>query len=450
MDSANSFIQGRSSMSAADPRAAAFRTLQRVLGGQTLDQVFERNADALDARNRGFARELATGVVRRYFSLSADVSRFVRRPIAEIDTDVLILLLLGAYQIRYMRVPGFAAVHATVELARVTPARSAGGLINAVLRRVAESEAPASLDAQSRYDHPSWLIEAFRLAYPDSWEALLLTSLGRAPLSVRTNPQLVTRGDYLSRLIDEGIEASATKLSLVGVQFANPMDSAAIPGYSAGFCTIQDEGAQLAVPHLLLQGGLRVLDACAAPGNKTSQIIEAAPNCQLVALDIDAQRVASTRRNLARLQHAQNVSVADLSDLAAWWDGVPFDRILLDAPCSGTGTMRRHPEIKLLRQPEDVQRLVQVQRTLLGAAWQVLKPGGFLVYSTCSLLPQENEQVIEHFLRNTPDAQVHQVNPESVENSRGVRAHANNPVMLLPVQDGTDGFFMARLRKLTA
>ncbi len=437
-------------MSAADPRAAAFRTLQRVLAGQTLDQVFERNADALDARDRGFARELATGVVRRYFSLSADVARFIRRPMAEIDTDVLILLLLGAYQIRHMRVPGFAAVHATVELARETPARSAGGLINAVLRRVVESEAPANLDDQSRYDHPSWLIQAIQEAYPKRWEALLHTSLGRAPLTVRVNLDLSTREAYLARLATEGVAASATTLSDVGVQFANPMESAAVPGYTAGICTIQDEGAQLAVPHLLLRSGLRVLDACAAPGNKTSQIIETAPNCELVALDIDPHRVASTRRNLSRLKHTQVVQAANLTEVSAWWDGVPFDRILLDAPCSGTGTMRRHPEIKLLRQPEDIQRLVQVQRALLDAAWQVLKPGGVLVYSTCSLLPQENEQVIAHFLRKTPDAQLHAAEFGGDVDSHDALVPGSNPSLILPVDDGTDGFFMARLQKVAA
>ena len=316
-------------MSAADPRSAAFRTLQRVLAGQTLDQVFERNADALDPRNRAFARELATGVVRRYFSLSADVARFIRRPMAEIDTDVLILLLLGAYQIRHMRVPGFAAVHATVELARETPARSAGGLINAVLRRVVESEAPTDIDEQARHDHPTWLIQAVQEAYPERWEALLQTSLGRAPLTVRVNQNLSTREAYLARLATEGIAASATTLSDVGVQFASPMDSAALPGYADGVCTIQDEGAQLAVPFLLLRAGLRVLDACAAPGNKTSQIIEAALNCELIALDVDAHRVASTRRNLSRLKHTQLVQTANLTALQTWWDGVPFDRILL-------------------------------------------------------------------------------------------------------------------------
>ena len=437
-------------MSAADPRAAAFHTLQRVLAGQTLDQVFERNADALDARDKGFARELATGVVRRYFSLSADVARFIRRPMAEIDTDVLILLLLGAYQIRHMRVPGFAAVHATVELARETPARSAGGLINAVLRRVAESEAPTDVDEQSRYDHPTWLIHALQEAYPERWEALLLTSLGRAPLTIRVNQHLTSREAYLDRLAAEGIAASATPLSDVGVQFANAMESAAVPGYTEGICTIQDEGAQLAVPQLLLHSGLRVLDACAAPGNKTSQIIEAAPNCELVALDIDPHRVASTRRNLSRLQHAQRVQAASLTDLPGWWDGVPFDRILLDAPCSGTGTMRRHPEIKLLRQPEDIQRLVQTQRSLLDAAWKVLKPGGVLVYSTCSLLPQENEQVVEYFLRKTPDARLHVAEPDAAAESNTAVPPDSNPSLILPIDDGTDGFFMARLQKLVA
>ena len=425
-------------MPKADPRLAGFRIVQRVLAGQTLDTAFERSTVGLEPRDRAFARELSTGIVRRYFSLSADVARFTRRPLAEIDTDVLILLLVGAYQIRYMRVPGFAAVHATVELARATPAKAAGGLVNAVLRKVANTPPGAPADEEARHDHPQWLIDALRAAYPEQWAGILQTSLGRSPLTVRVNRRVTTRDDYLQMLSARGIAAGPTQASADGVQFEVPLEAAAIPGLEEGACSIQDESAQLAVPALRLGDGMRVLDACAAPGNKTSHILDLGlRDLSLTVTDIDARRAALTRQALLRLGHDVDVRVADASVPETWWEGEPFDRILLDAPCSGTGTLRRHPDIKLLREPEDVQRLVGIQRALLDGAWTMLAPGGELLYSTCSLLPQENMHVVEQFARLADDVTLEPLDVAPY------MAYG----MLLPVPEGPDGFFMVRLRK---
>ncbi len=421
----------------SDPRLAAFHIVQRVLAGQPLDAAFERNTLSLDARDRAFARELSTGMVRHYFSLSADIGRFTSRPLADIDTDVLILLLVGADQIRHMRVPGFAAVHATVELARATPAMAAGGLVNAVLRRVANSAPDEPPNEEARHDHPQWLIDAIRAAYPEHWVSILATSLGRAPLTVRVNRLKTTRDDYLALLASRGIPAEPTRASADGVQFGSPIESSAIPGFDDGMCTIQDESAQLAVPALQLADGMRVLDACAAPGNKTGQMLELGLDLALTVTDIDGRRATQTRQALARLGHDVEVQVADASSPETWWEGAPYDRILLDAPCAGTGTLRRHPDIKLLREPEDVQRLMGIQRALLDGAWTMLAPGGMLLYCTCSLLPQENMRVVEQFARLGEDVSIEPVDiaPYMVNGT------------LLPVADGPDGFFMVRLRK---
>lgn len=434
------FTWERNSLSTPDAaRLAAYRALVDVLArGRTLDRALDQATKALPPRDRAFGREVATGVVRHYFSLSHALAPLLRQSVADLDTPVLVLLLIGAYQIRHMRVPSFAAVNETVDLARQTPASRAGGLVNAVLRRFAHArdEATPTVDAEARYDHPLWMIELLSREYPGDWEQLLTTDQERAPLVVRIDRRRITRDAYLEQLAGLGIAARPASYSPIGVQFAEARDAASIPGFAEGVVAIQDEGAQLVAEEVEFEARARVLDACAAPGNKTAQLLEREPSLDLLACDSDPQRVAFTKDALARAGHRARVVCADLRRLRDWWDGNPFDHVLLDAPCTGTGTLRRHPDIKLTRLPEDVDRLAALQRELIECAWEVLAPGGQLVYATCSLLAEENEQVAQHLLRNAADAE-----------RRAPRQAAFGSGQLLTTSDGPDGFFVARFRK---
>lgn len=427
-------------MSSPDPRRCALNCLVAILEGGTLEAAFEAASEGLDDRDRSLARELVSGTVRYFYSLREDIERFLTRPIAALDTLVLAQLLLGAYQIRHTRIPAFAAVHASVELARGTHTRSAAGMVNAVLRRVATDTPGTHRNDESAYDHPQWLIDRLAVHYPQ-WRELLRINQTRAPMVVRVNVSQGDRDTYAARLTSHGITAQPTARSSVGLHVDPPVDARQLPGFFEGACTIQDEGAQLAGLWLDIHEGQKILDACAAPGNKTGHIIEQAQSLRVLALDFDGARLRTTRENLLRLGDVPTLRRADASKPQDWWNGEGFDRILLDAPCSATGTLRRHPDIKLLRDVEDIPRLAQQQMELLEALWPCLETNGLLVYCTCSILPEENQHVIATFLQQHADAVI-----DLPEVSYGVAVE--NGRMLLPEEGGPDGFFLSRLRKL--
>ena len=428
---------------AADPRRAALECLCAVLAGDTLEAAFDTAAVDLDDRDRALARELASGTVRHFFSLREDVARFLTRPVAALDTLVLAQLILGAYQIRHTRVPAFAAVHASVDLARATRTRSAAGMVNAVLRRVASEPPAPPRDDESRYDHPQWLVDRLASHYPQ-WRELLQVNQTRAPMVIRVNLARGTRAAYADALAERGIRATVTAHSDVGLTIDPPIDARQLPDFFDGACTIQDEGAQLAGLWLDVMQGQRILDACAAPGNKTGHIIEQSAINVLLGLDTDQRRLRTAEENIRRLGDAQvTLRRADAKQPQTWWDGTAFQRILLDAPCSATGTLRRHPDIKLLREVADIPRLAEQQLALLHALWPTLAVDGLLVYCTCSILPEENQQVIAKFLDTHPDARV-----ATPVVTYGVAV--DNGRLLLPAVGGADGFFLARLRKTSA
>ena len=431
-------------MAQTDPRRAALDCLCAVLDGNTLEAAFDAAASDLDDRDRALARELASGSVRHFFSLREDIARFLSRPVAALDMLVLAQLVLGAYQIRHTRVPAFAAVHASVELARGTRTRSAAGMVNAVLRRVAAEPPAAPRDDEGRYDHPQWLVDRLASHY-DNWRALLQVNQTRAPMVIRVNLAQGTRADYAARLAGEGIHATLTAHSTTGLCIDPAVDSRHLPGFFDGACTIQDEGAQLAGAWLdVAGGGLRILDACAAPGNKTGHILEQSTTNTVLALDSDRRRLRTARDNVRRLGYVPlTLRYGDARTPHNWWDGEPFDRILLDAPCSATGTLRRHPDIKLLRDMADIPRLAAQQEELLTALWPCLATGGLLVYCTCSILPEENQAVIGAFLAAHADAVIDVPEVDYGHVVAGGR-------LLLPETGGPDGFYLARLRKLPA
>ena len=401
--------------------------------------VAERLDPVADPRERAFARELASGVVRHLPSLRHVLGTLLARPLRRQDKRLETVLLLGLYQILHTRVPPHAAVHETVRLA----GRPAGrrGLANAVLRRAATErdailkDLERSADPEARHAHPGWMIERLRADWPGDWEAVLAANGARAPMTLRAGRRAGGRAARLEALRRAGLEASPHPVAPDAVVLLHPVGVDDLPGFADGAVSVQDAAAQLAVPLLDLAPEQRVLDACAAPGGKTAQIADAEPRLrELVAVDIDPDRLARAGENLARTGGRARLVAGDASAPEEWWDGVPFDRILIDAPCSGSGVIRRHPDIKLHRRASDLDPIEKRQSALLDAAWSMLAPSGRLVYATCSVFLQEGAGQVAHFLERHHDS----------EPLRFTWGRACGPGrQILPGDADMDGFFHA-------
>jgi 16S rRNA (cytosine967-C5)-methyltransferase len=419
-------------------RGIAARLLHKVAyHGQSLDSALA-NAPALQ-RDQPLLHELAIGTVRHYFSLQDEVDARLRTPLKPRDAIVKCLLLIGAYQLRHTRVPSYAAVNETVAATRSIGRPWARGLLNQLLRALASDPPAPPTSEAGRWDHPAWLIDRIRDEYPDRWQHILRANLSRAPLGLRVNRRFATREEFQSMLRAAGVSAhlSAPDTALV---LAVPMPVAQLPGHADGWVSVQDPAAQWAAPLLAARPGERVLDACAAPGGKAMHILELTPRAALVALDLDAERCDALRAECSRLGvDSSCVAHGDASGLS-WWDGVAFEKILLDAPCSGSGTLRRHPDIKLLKRDSDLHQYHAIQSRLLCNLWQTLAPGGRLLYCTCSILSIENDDVIDAFLASMSDAVICPMAALFGDATRYGR-------QMLPTIDGPDGFYYAMLEK---
>lgn len=429
-----------------NPRLAAVHALSAVLQGKaslagSLPNVLQQVAD----NERPLVRELAMGTARWQPRLEVLLAQFLDKPLRRADQDVQALLLIGLYQLLYTRIPPHAALSETVACADQLKKRWAKGLVNAVLRR-AQREAEELLPQLERDPvvvtaHPRWLQKLLKASWPGHWLDICSANNLHPPMTLRVNALRVSRDEYLQQLEQAGIAASATEYSHSGIRLEQPCDVHQLPGFADGLCSVQDEAAQLSAQLLDLQPGQRVLDACCAPGGKTCHILETQPQLEsLLALDLEPERLQRVRNNLDRLQLQASLKAADVRDVDNWWDGQLFDRILLDAPCSATGVIRRNPDIKLTRQPEDIAELAQLQGELLDRLWPTLKSGGLLLYATCSILPAENSDNIEQFLARTPDAR---------ELDTGLSCGIVQPHgrQLFPQPDGHDGFYYALLQK---
>ncbi len=428
------------------PRTRAARAIAAVIGnGITLDEALDRSTGPLAGRDRALAREIAFGVCRRYFELDALLEQLMEKPLKARDADVRALLLVGLYQLRHMRVPDHAAVSETVAASKSLGKPWARGLVNAVLRgyQARADQLDAALTAAQRAAHPPWLLQALERAWPEQLADIVAANNAAPPMTLRVNAARITREAWLVTAREAGIGARACAFAAEGVVLAEPLDVTQLPGFVAGLVSVQDEGAQLATALLGCTDGERILDACAAPGGKACHLLERHPGIALVALDSSAPRLERVRQNLQRLQLEATLACGDAADPHAWWDGQPFDRILVDAPCSGTGVIRRHPDIRILRTAAQIKEAAALQLAILRGLWQCLRPGGTLLYSTCSVLPQENEATIAAFLAATPDAQ-----EETLGIDCGIaRSHGRQ---LLPTVSEHDGFFYARLRKTSS
>jgi 16S rRNA (cytosine967-C5)-methyltransferase len=372
----------------------------------------------------------------------------LQKPFKAADADVEALLLVGLYQLLYTRVPAHAAIGETVGCADKLKKPWAKALLNAVLRR-AQRESEALLaelehDPVVRTAHPRWLQKSLKAFWPEQWEAICAANNAHPPMILRVNRRHHARDAYLGLLGEAGIAATPCIYSQDGIILDAAADVRSLPGFAEGWISVQDEAAQLAADLLDLAPGQRVLDACCAPGGKTCHILEAEPALAgVVAVDLEAKRLVRVRENLARLGLSAELIAADGRDTATWWDGKPFQRILLDAPCSATGVIRRHPDIKLTRQPDDIAALALLQGELLDAMWITLEVGGILLYATCSTLPTENTEVIEAFLARTPGAR-----ELDLATTAGIKQPHGR--QLLAQEGGHDGFYYAKLIKIAA
>lgn len=426
-----------------DVRAVAATTLAQVYAGRSLNGALPEGLSRVPERDRALLQELCYGSLRLQPQLDAVLAQLLNKPMRDKDRDVHCLLLLGLYQLQAMRVPPHAAVAATVEAVRALKKNWAKGLTNAVLRRFQRERETLldTLDDAAINAHPAWLHQAICAQWPTQSAAVFACNNQRPPMTLRVNRQRLSRATYLQKLEAAGIEARAGELSPDAIYLAAPTDVQALPGFAAGEVSVQDEAAQLAAHLLAPKPGERILDACAAPGGKSCHLLELEPGiAELVACDVDADRLERVEENLERLELQARVVCADASTSDTALGEAQFDRILIDAPCSASGVIRRHPDVKLLRRAADINALAKQQTAIANQLWQRLRPGGYMLYATCSILEAENSAVVAQLLATQNDAKLAM---PAVEWGEAVAAGRQ----LLPSDSGPDGLFYALLRK---
>ncbi|MEE8339178.1 MAG: 16S rRNA (cytosine(967)-C(5))-methyltransferase RsmB [Xanthomonadales bacterium] len=430
-----------------NPRLCAIETLANVLDkGQNLSDADSATGLA-DGRDRALARHLAYGVCRWLNTLEWLSSQLLRKALKNRDRDIHRLILIGLFQLRHDGTAPHAAINETAECARLAGKTWAVAVINAVLRRFQRDRQQwlNQLENQpERFAHPAWLLQEIQANWPDDWQEIMQANNQAAPLWLRINRTRQVQNNLTSLLSSAGFTVVKHPSAPDAIKLSPPAPVAGIPGFSTGLVSVQDPAAQLAADLLELEDHLRVLDACAAPGGKTCHILERFPTIELTAVELNESRLALVRENLDRLGLARRAGLklltGDAADPSSWWDGARYQRILLDAPCTATGVIRRHPEIKWLRTTQQLEKAVRTQARLLQQLWPLLAPGGILVYATCSILADENNRQISRFLAEHADAEVL---PLGVKWGR----KQDFGRQILPGEEEMDGFYYARMRK---
>jgi len=437
-------------------RALAARCIYAVVDqGRSLADELPKQQERVEGKDKGLLQEICYGVLRYLPELENDVRGLMKKPLTGKQRVFHFLILVGVYQIKYTRIPDHAAVSETVAATAQLKNKHLKGLINGVLRNYqrsyqgnsqAEQEADSTakpLPDAIKFNHPSWFIKKVQATYPEQWQNILLANQEKPPMWIRVNQQHHCISDYQQLLDEAEISYQYIEPSSGAIALSQAVDVNKLPGFGAGWVSIQDGAAQQAARLLDAQQGDRVLDCCAAPGGKTCHILEYTPDlAEVTAIDIEESRLVRVKENLERLNLDAIVLAGDAAKSDTWWDNQLFDRILLDAPCSGTGVIRRHPDIKWLRKATDIDTLLVLQQQILKNIWSLLKPGGTLLYATCSILPEENSEQIKDFIANNADAELISM-PED-ESSVGwqLLPHVNQ-------QDkpSMDGFYYAKLTK---
>jgi len=436
-------------------RAVACQVVHDVVfKQQSLTTLLPIANEQIAEKDRALLQELVFGCCRWYFYLGELHDKFLDKPLHRNDKLAETLIKVGAYQLLYTRIPNHAALNETVEAAEELGLQNLKGLLNAVLRKISALETAPEPEA-SISSHPTWMQDKIKNNWPDHWQDILFQNNQHPPMTLRINPQFTdestaaeaqtnkTLNDqtaYLKQLEEVDIDASACRFAPLGISLSSPCQVSRLPYFANGASSVQDEAAQLCCQLLDLKPKQKILDACAAPGGKTCAMLESEPSLDMLALDSDENRSKLILDNLSRLDLSAEVKIARAEELDTWWDNQQFDRILLDAPCSATGVIRRHPDIKLLRQEGDIKQLAELQLKLLCALWPTLKQGGKLLYATCSVFPQENSRIIERFLKAEDSASHIKIDAEwGLDTGFGRQ--------LLPQHNGHDGFFYACLTK---
>ncbi|ELR8703318.1 16S rRNA (cytosine(967)-C(5))-methyltransferase RsmB [Vibrio vulnificus] len=421
-------------------RAAAANVLYQVVDrGNSLSTALPEAQQSIRPRDHALLQEICYGALRYLPRLESIAGKLMDKPLKGKQRVFHHLILVGLYQLGHMRIPAHAAVGETVEGAQALKGPRLRGLINAVLRNYQREQ--QALDEFSishnagKYVHPSWLLKILQDAYPEQWQTIVEANNNKAPMWLRVNHAHHDRNEYLQLLKNANIDSTLHSEAMDAIKLAAPCDVHCLPGFEQGWVSVQDAAAQLSFNYLQPKDGELILDCCAAPGGKTAHILERVSAREVVALDCDEQRLKRVTENLKRLNLQAKVICGDARNPEQWWQGEQFDRILLDAPCSATGVIRRHPDIKWLRRAEDIAALAELQSEIFDAMWAQLKPGGTLVYATCSITPMENVEQVKAFLARTPEAQL-------------IGSERENPGrQILPGEEDMDGFYYAVLVK---
>jgi len=421
-------------------RSVAAQTIEKVVEqGQSLSNVLPAAQKQVGEKDAALLQELCFGVLRTLPQLEWIINKLMSRPMTGKQRALHFLIMVGLYQLMFTRIPAHAALAETVEGAVALKRPQLKGLINGVLRqfqRQQETLTQQMAQGDQQYLHPKWLLERLKRAWPAQWQQIVEANNQRPPMWLRVNRQHHTRDAWLTLLTESGKTAFPHPQHTDALRLESPCAVSQLPGFEQGWVTVQDASAQGCVALLNPQNGENILDLCAAPGGKTTHILEAAPQAKVMAIDVDAQRLARISENLQRLNMQADVKLGDGRTPAEWCGQTQFDRILLDAPCSATGVIRRHPDIKWLRRDRDIAELAALQQQILEAIWPHLKSGGTLLYATCSVLPEENHLQISQFLKRHTNVRLIETGDL-----------AQPGIQIFPQADGGDGFYYAKLIK---
>ena len=434
----------------ANIRALAAKCCYAVIDqGRSLSDELPKQQEKVQPKDKALLQEICFGVLRYLPELENEVRELMQKPLKGKQRVFHFLLLVGVYQIKFMRIPDHAAVSETVAATSALKNRHMKALLNGVLRNIVRQQTSSGEQTKTnipdaiKYNHPSWFIKKIQQGYPDQWQNILTANQQKPPMWLRVNSLHHKNEEYQGLLKDADIELNTIEPVSGAIELSKAVDVNTLPGFEQGWVSIQDGAAQQAARLLDCQADDVVLDCCAAPGGKTCHILERTPNINsMTAIDIEQSRLTRVEDNLSRLGLTAKVIAGDAANPDSWWSGELFDRILLDVPCSGTGVIRRHPDIKWLRKSTDIDTLVVLQQQILKQIWSLLKPGGTLLYATCSILPEENSKQMARFIEQNADAKLLDIdnNEHKRENTIGWQ--------LLPGEQNMDGFYYAKLLKM--